>query len=108
MSDTTGLTASEQFIVGGEDVITTGPDGAPELLSGAGHPGSTATRTERDSFGPIAVPAEFLERLALARKGWERNHRDYSGTEIARFIVNLTRRDESWRQAPWSDHVFSR
>jgi len=47
-------------------------------------------------------------RLAMARKGWERNHRDYSGTEIARFIVDLTRGDEAWRSAPWAAHVFSK
>ncbi|BCX46104.1 glycosyltransferase family 1 [Haloferula helveola] len=27
-------------------------------------------------------------RVAIAKKGWERNHRDYSGTEIARTIVD--------------------
>lgn len=27
-------------------------------------------------------------RNAIAKKGWERNHRDYSGTEIARIIVD--------------------
>lgn len=48
------------------------------------------------------------ERLAMARKGWERNHRDYNGTEIARFIVALTLRDEAWRKAPWAAHVFER
>ena len=46
-------------------------------------------------------------RQTMARKGWERNHRDYSGTEIARFIVNLTRGDDFWRSAPWATHVFS-
>lgn len=46
------------------------------------------------------------ERIAIARKGWERNHRDYSGTEIARFIVNLTLRDDAWKAVPWASHVF--
>jgi len=46
------------------------------------------------------------ERLAIARRGCQRNHRDYNGTEIARFIVSLTVRDEKWRKAPWSRHVF--
>lgn len=27
-------------------------------------------------------------RTAIAEKGWERNHRDYSGTEVARILVN--------------------
>jgi spore maturation protein CgeB len=43
------------------------------------------------------------ERIAIARKGWERNHRDYSGTEVARFIVDLTLRDETWRTFPWAE-----
>ncbi|WP_193210963.1 glycosyltransferase [Luteolibacter marinus] len=48
------------------------------------------------------------QRISLATKGWKRNHRDYNGTEIARFIVALTLGDESWRRAPWADHVFSK
>ncbi len=27
-------------------------------------------------------------RIAIAEKGWKRNHRDYSGTEVARILVN--------------------
>jgi hypothetical protein len=50
--------------------------------------------------------AADAERTAIARRGRERNHRDYNGTEVARFIVALTMRDESWRQAPWSRHVY--
>jgi hypothetical protein len=42
------------------------------------------------------------ERIAVAKKGWERNHRDYNGTEIARFIVDLTLRDDAWKRAPWA------
>lgn len=30
------------------------------------------------------------ERRTIAQKGWERNHRDYSGTEVAKIIVNGT------------------
>ena len=48
------------------------------------------------------------ERIAIARKGWERNHRDYSGTEVARFIVNLTLRNPAWKAAPWASHVFGK
>lgn len=48
------------------------------------------------------------ERIAMARKGWERNHRDYSGTEVARFIVELTVRGDGWHHAPWSKHVHGR
>ena len=47
------------------------------------------------------------ERLAIARKGWERNHRDYNGTAVAGFITALTMRDEAWRQAPWATHVYA-
>lgn len=46
------------------------------------------------------------QRIAIAKKGWERNHRDYSGTEVARFIMSLTMRTEEWKQAPWARHVF--
>ncbi len=46
------------------------------------------------------------ERIAIARRGCERNHRDYNGTEIARFIVALTTRHADWHKAPWSRHVF--
>lgn len=46
------------------------------------------------------------KRISLAMNGWNRNHRDYNGTEIARFIVNLTRRDDAWKQAPWAAHVY--
>ena len=49
--------------------------------------------------------AQSAERIAMARRGWERNHRDYSGTEVARFIVDLTIRNDSWRSAPWAMHV---
>jgi len=45
-------------------------------------------------------------RIATARRGRERVHRDYDGAAIARFIVALTNRDNSWRDAPWSAHVF--
>lgn len=67
MSDTTGLTASEQFIVGGEDLVTTGPDGARELLSGADDPGNTRTRTESDSLGTLEIPADVCWGIHTAR-----------------------------------------
>jgi len=34
--------------------------------------------------------ADRTSREAVARKGWERNHRDYNGTEVARIIVEGT------------------
>lgn len=50
--------------------------------------------------------ADPAGRIAIARKGWERVHRDYSGRAIAHFIVALTLRDASWQDAAWSRHVF--
>lgn len=46
------------------------------------------------------------ERKGIARKGWERNHRDYNGTAIAEFIVSLTMGTTEWKSAPWAHHVF--
>ena len=57
----------------------------------------------RDAF---SASTSYMD--ANWRKGWERNHRDYSGTEIARFIVDLTVGDEAWRRVPWAAHVFTR
>lgn len=54
---------------------------------------------EKVRYFSLQAPA----REAVARKGWERNHHDYNGTAIARFIVNLTLRDDAWCQAPWAD-----
>ncbi len=72
MSDTTGPTSSEQFIVGAEDHLTTGPDGARELLTGSG-----PTRSETDSLGTLDIPADV-----------------YWGVHTARALVNfpITRR----------------
>jgi hypothetical protein len=50
--------------------------------------------------------ADDEQRNAIARRGCRRNHHDYNGTEIARFIVALTTRDPEWSKAPWSKHVF--
>lgn len=72
MSDTTGLTASEQLIEGDEHHVTTGPSGARDLLSGTG-----PTRTETDSLGSLEIPADV-----------------YWGVHTARALVNfpITRR----------------
>jgi aspartate ammonia-lyase len=72
MPDTTGMTASEQLFVDGEAHLTTGPDGARDLLSGTG-----PTRTETDSLGDLEIPAEV-----------------YWGVHTARALVNfpITRR----------------
>ncbi len=42
----TGMTASEQLFADEDGPLTTGPDGARELLAGSG-----PTRTETDSLG---------------------------------------------------------
>src|SRR5690606_2365090 len=72
MSDTSGSTSSEQFIVGAEDHTTTGPDGAWDLLVGPG-----PTRSEADSLGSLDIPADV-----------------YWGVHTARALVNfpITRR----------------
>nr|WP_262406246.1 aspartate ammonia-lyase [Protaetiibacter sp. SSC-01] len=62
MSDTTGLTASEQFMVVEGDHITTGPDRARELLAGDG-----PTRTESDSLGSFEIPADVYWGIHTAR-----------------------------------------
>jgi hypothetical protein len=42
-------------------------------------------------------------RIAVARKGWERNHRDYSGTCVARFMVSRTLGETSApADPPWA------
>ena len=62
MPDTTGMTASEQLFVDGEAHLTTGPDGARELLLGTG-----PTRTETDSLGSLEIPAEVYWGIHTAR-----------------------------------------
>ena len=52
------------------------------------------------------LAADDDSRIATARRGRERVHRDYDGAAIARFILQLTTRDPAWRDAPWSRHVF--
>jgi len=51
--------------------------------------------------------SDAQKRISVARKGWERNHRDYNGTEVARFIVDLTLGNDAWKTAPWAEHVFA-
>ncbi|MEM1083456.1 MAG: glycosyltransferase [Verrucomicrobiota bacterium] len=48
-----------------------------------------------DDLGDLAEKARHYAtnrdaRIAIAKKGWERNHRDYNGTEVARTIVEGT------------------
>lgn len=68
----TGMTASEQLFADEDGPLTTGPDGARELLAGSG-----PTRTETDSLGSFEIPAEV-----------------YWGVHTARALVNfpITRR----------------
>ena len=52
------------------------------------------------------LAADDAARIATARRGRQRVHRDYDGTAIARFIVDLTTSNHAWREAPWSANVF--
>ena len=53
---------TEALIHGDENVTTTGPDGAPELLSRGG-----PTRTESDSLGSMEIPADVYWGVHTAR-----------------------------------------
>ncbi len=72
MSDLPDPVAPEQLIEGDEHSMTTGPDGARDLLRGA-----TEVRIERDSLGEFQIPADV-----------------YWGVHTARALVNfpITRR----------------
>ena len=46
------------------------------------------------------------EAIRIAKAGWEKTHRDYSAASVAAFILGVTIRDESYRNASWSEHVY--
>lgn len=46
------------------------------------------------------------EAIRIAKAGWEKTHRDYSAASVAAFILGITLRDESYRTASWSEHVY--
>jgi hypothetical protein len=89
----------------GNGILTLSPRGAGlEELYGPGE------LVQFDGLDDLAAKVRHIaaaddERVAIARRGCERNHRDYTGTAVARFIVALTLRDPAWRDAPWAAHV---
>lgn len=44
--------------------------------------------------------------IRIARAGWQKTHQVYSAASVAAFILGVTMRDESYRQAAWSEHVY--
>lgn len=44
--------------------------------------------------------------VEMARRGWRKAHHEYSAAAVARFIVDLSLRDDRWKSVSWSDHVF--
>ena len=63
MSDTTGLTASEQFIDGDEHTSPPGPTAPTNCSRTAAGP----TRTETDSLGSMEIPADVYWGIHTAR-----------------------------------------
>ena len=64
-----------------------------------------------DSVDDLARKVHHLmshddEAVALAKAGWKRTHEVYSVASVAAFILGLTMRDESYRLANWSRHVY--
>jgi hypothetical protein len=64
-----------------------------------------------DSVDDLARKVHHLmshddEAVALAKAGWKRTHEVYSVASVAAFILGLTMRDESYRLADWSRHVY--
>lgn len=44
--------------------------------------------------------------IEIAKNGWRRTHQEYSAKQVAEFIVGLTNRDNAYRAASWSKHVY--
>jgi len=64
-----------------------------------------------DSVRDLAAKVRHLkthtgEAIQIARAGWERSHNCYSSAQVAAFILALTLRDASYRDAAWSKHVY--
>ena len=52
------------------------------------------------------VREDDTRAIEIAKNGWRRTHEEYSAKQVAEFIVALTTRDESYKNASWSKHVF--
>ncbi len=46
------------------------------------------------------------DAIRVARNGWMKSHQVYSVQNVARFILSLTRRDDTWKTISWSQHVY--
>ncbi|NQV28329.1 MAG: glycosyltransferase family 1 protein [Rhodopirellula sp.] len=47
------------------------------------------------------------ERAAeMARNAWRKSHEQYSAATVARFIVDLSMRNDRWKSVSWSEHVY--
>jgi hypothetical protein len=65
-------------------------------------------------FDSVQHLAEVVKRfiqddaraVEITKNGWRRTHQEYSAKQVAEFIVALTNRDESYREASWSQHVY--
>ena len=42
----------------------------------------------------------------MARNGWRKAHEEFSTAKVARFIIDLTMRNDRWKEASWSEHVY--
>ena len=43
---------------------------------------------------------------AIAERGWRKSHAEYSAQRVVQFMLDLTLRNERYRDVPWSRHVF--
>ena len=42
----------------------------------------------------------------IAKAGWERNHRDYSAKNVAKFMLDFINNDDAYKQAPWANYSY--
>ena len=58
----------------------------------------------------VATVRRFKQDDALARavaeRGWRRSHAEYSAQRVVQFLLDLILRNERYRSAPWSRHVY--
>ncbi len=84
--------------------ITPGGCGLEELFSA----------DELVYFSDIANLAEQLNELLqhpdrvteMSRRAWTKSHEEFSSAAVTRFIIDLTMRNDRWKQASWSEHVY--
>lgn len=54
----------------------------------------------------MALRADDNRAREIARRGWQRSHRDYSAFSVVRFMLDLTFRNDRYQTAPWGRHVY--